>query len=115
MLRKKGAKIEKLTPEVSKLISDMFETMRAAQAWLAAQQIGEALQVTVIDVRGMTDRPSTLELNGEVGRRECFMPLVLINPEVKPYGETGRGTRRLPEFPGNFCGHLPPVEWMWRP
>ena len=30
VLRKKGAKIEKLTPEVRKLISDMLETMRAA-------------------------------------------------------------------------------------
>ena len=56
-LRQKGARIETITPQIKQLISDMFETMYAAKGvGLAAQQIGHALQLTVIDVRGVTDR-----------------------------------------------------------
>ena len=32
---------------------------------LAAQQVGEALQLTVLDVSQVEDRPSTMKLNGE--------------------------------------------------
>ena len=53
VLRKKGAKIEAITPDIKKLIADMFETMYVYKGvGLAAQQIGVALQLTVIDVRG---------------------------------------------------------------
>src|SRR5271163_5233763 len=63
VLRQKGAVIEKITPEIKKLIADMFETMREKNGvGLAAQQVGRALQLTVIDVREAKDRPSTLEL-----------------------------------------------------
>ena len=59
VLRQKGARIEKVTPEITKLIVDMFETMHENHGvGLAAQQIGRALQLTVIDVAGVTDRPS---------------------------------------------------------
>src|SRR5262249_19645471 len=92
VLRKKGAKIEKLTPEIRKLISDMLETMRAAHGvGLAAQQVGQALQITVIDVSPVTDRPSTLERNSKPADVNSFMPLVLINPEIKPSGEMQMG------------------------
>ncbi|HTV63245.1 MAG TPA: peptide deformylase, partial [Verrucomicrobiae bacterium] len=38
VLRQKGATIERVTPEIKKLISDMFETMRANHGvGLAAQ------------------------------------------------------------------------------
>ena len=54
VLRKKGARIETITPEIKKLIGDMFETMYAHKGvGLAAQQVGHALQLTVIDVRGV--------------------------------------------------------------
>ena len=40
-LRRKGDRIEKLTPEIEQLIADMFETMYAAKGvGLAAQQVG---------------------------------------------------------------------------
>jgi peptide deformylase len=83
-LRQKGARVEKITPDIQKLIADMFETMYAAKGvGLAAQQVGRALQLTVLDVRGATERPSTLELDGKEADVLAFMPLVLINPEVK--------------------------------
>ncbi len=52
VLRKKGARIETVTPVIKTLIADMFETMYDARGiGLAAQQVGEPLQITVIDVR----------------------------------------------------------------
>src|SRR3954454_24861064 len=87
VLRQKGARIEKITPEIHELVRDMFETMYAAAGvGLAAQQIGRALQLTIIDVRGVKDRPSTLELEGKPADVKAFMPLVLINPEIRPFG-----------------------------
>jgi peptide deformylase len=83
VLRTKGARIETITPTIQKLIADMFETMYAYKGiGLAAQQVGLALQLTVLDVRGVTDRPSTLELKGQPADVHEFMPLVLINPEL---------------------------------
>ena len=88
VLRQKGARIETITPEIKQLIADMFETMTANNGvGLAAQQVGHALQLTVIDVRDIPDRPSTLELDGQPAELQTIMPLVLINPEVKPAGE----------------------------
>ncbi len=100
VLRKKGVKIEAITPEIKTLIADMFETMHAYKGvGLAAQQIGVAVQLTVIDVRGVTDRPSTLELNGQPADVIEFMPLVLINPELKPVGEPIAGPEGCLSFP----------------
>ncbi|MEI9865552.1 MAG: peptide deformylase [Limisphaerales bacterium] len=57
-LRQKGARIESITPEIKQLIADMFETMEASHGvGLAAQQIGRALQLTVIDVREVAKGP----------------------------------------------------------
>src|SRR5881628_2809076 len=92
VLRTKGAAIEKITPEVKRLIGDMFETMYAAAGvGLAAQQVGQALQVTILDVRAVKDRPSTLELDGRPSDAAAFMPLILINPKITPYGEPAKG------------------------
>src|SRR5688572_5664736 len=99
-LRQKGAAIEKITPDIKQLISDMFETMYAYKGvGLAAQQVAVALQLTVIDVRGITDRPSTLELEGQPANVDDIMPLVLINPEIKPAGEPEEGPEGCLSFP----------------
>src|SRR6184192_2717579 len=101
VLRQKGATIDKITPEIKKLIDDMFETMEANHGvGLAAQQIGQALQLTVIDVTNAKDRPSTLELKGKPADLAEIMPLVLINPEIKPSGDpvtSGEGCLSFPE------------------
>lgn len=100
VLRKKGERIEHITAEIKKLIADMFETMEASHGvGLAAQQVGVAKQVTVIDVRPVTDRPSTLELNGEPADPASIMPLVLINPEITPVGEPEVGSEGCLSFP----------------
>ena len=100
VLRKKGARIETITPEILQLILDMFDTMEANKGvGLAAQQIGQALQLTVIDVTDITDRPSTLELHGQPTDVSAIMPLVLINPEVTPVGEIIKGGEGCLSFP----------------
>jgi peptide deformylase len=102
ILRQKGALIEKITPDIKRLIADMFETMHDRHGvGLAAQQVGQALQLTVIDVREVEDRPSTLELKGKPADVNELMPLVLINPEIKPSGDpvaTGEGCLSFPEI-----------------
>jgi len=104
VLRQKGAKIEAITAEIKKLIASMFETMEANHGvGLAAQQIGRALQLTVVDVRGVhKDRPSTLELDGVPADVLEFMPLVLINPVVRPVAEPASGSEGCLSFPEIF-------------
>lgn len=103
-LRQKGARVETVNAEIKKLIADMFETMYSYKGvGLAAQQVGVAQQVTVIDVRGVTDRPSTLELDGKPAKVHDFMPLVLINPEVKPVGKPVAGPEGCLSFPEIFA------------
>ncbi|HVY72021.1 MAG TPA: peptide deformylase, partial [Verrucomicrobiae bacterium] len=102
-LRQKGARIEKITPEIKAFVADLFETMYPAKGvGLAAQQVGKALQICVIDVRGVKDRPSTLELNGKPADVDEFMPLALINPEFKPVGEPVEGSEGCLSFPEIF-------------
>jgi peptide deformylase len=100
VLRQKGARIETFGPDVRRLIGDMLETMYAAKGvGLAAQQVGQALQVTVIDVSGVTDRPSSIEVDGQPAEVIGHMPLVLVNPEIKPVGDPVTGTEGCLSFP----------------
>jgi peptide deformylase len=110
VLRQRGAPIERITPEIRKLIEDMLETMQAAAGiGLAAQQVGHALQLTVVDVRAVTDRPSTLEIKGRPAEVSGFMPLVLVNPRLKPYGPTVTGPEGCLSFPEVY-GDVPRPE-----
>jgi len=103
-LRQKGARIEKVTAEIKTLVADMLETMHANKGvGLAAQQIGKALQLTVIDVREIKERPSTLELKGKPADVGDFMPLVLINPELKPSSEPVDDREGCLSFPGIYA------------
>lgn len=109
VLRQKGARIEKITPEIKQLIADMFETMYATKGiGLAAQQVNQALQLTVLDLRGVTDRPSTLELDGQPADLDKFMPLVLINPEIKPLNDPVLGPEGCLSFPELYGDVLRP-------
>lgn len=103
-LRRKGERIEAITPDIRKLIEDMMETMHAAQGvGLAAQQVGRALQLAVLDVREAKDRPSTLEMDGNPADVAAFMPLTLINPELKPVGKEVPGGEGCLSFPELFA------------
>jgi peptide deformylase len=103
-LRERGLRIKQFGPEIRQLVSDMFETMYDSKGvGLAAQQVGKALQLTVIDVCGITDRPSTLELDGQPADVDAFMPLVLINPKITPLGERVTGPEGCLSFPEMYA------------
>src|SRR5207237_7073332 len=62
-----------------------------------------AIHRTVREVRGVTDRPSSLELDGQAADVGSFMPLVLINPEIKPVGNPVAGPEGCLSFPEIFA------------
>ena len=100
ILRTKGKQIEKIDDHIRELAANMIETMHAANGvGLAAQQVGEALQLTVLDVSQIEDRPSTMKLHGKDVDPTASMPLVLINPEIELGGENEIGTEGCLSFP----------------
>jgi peptide deformylase len=100
ILRAKGKPIENIDDRIRELAANMIETMHAANGvGLAAQQIGEALQLTVLDVSLIEDRPSTLKLDGKDVDPKAAMPLVLINPEIELRGANEVGVEGCLSFP----------------
>jgi peptide deformylase len=100
ILRAKGKPIENIDDRIRELAANMIETMHAANGvGLAAQQVGEPLQLTVLDVSLVEDRPSSLKLDGKDADPKAAMPLVLINPEIEPRGTTEVGIEGCLSFP----------------
>lgn len=101
VLRAKGKRIEQVDDRIRELATNMLETMHAANGiGLAAQQIGQPLQLTVIDISQVEDRPSTMKLNGREIDPKTAMPLVLINPALELRGsETEVGVEGCLSFP----------------
>jgi peptide deformylase len=100
VLRAKGKTIENIDERIRELAANMIETMHAATGvGLAAQQIGEPLRLTVLDVSLVEDRPSTLKLDGKEVDPKSAMPLVLINPEIELRGATELGMEGCLSFP----------------
>src|SRR5438034_11265397 len=99
ILRMRGKRLEKIDERIRELVQNMIETMHAANGvGLAAQQVGEALQLTVLDVSQVEDRPSTMKLNGEDVDPKSAMPIVLINPEITLGDGTNIGTEGCLSF-----------------
>jgi peptide deformylase len=100
VLRAKGKRIDAIDDHVRELAADMLETMHEANGvGLAAQQVGEALQLTVVDVAGAEDQESTMTLNGETVEPKSSMPLILVNPELALNDETAIGVEGCLSFP----------------
>lgn len=71
VLRQRAQPVSPADPEIRQLVDDLFETMRAAKGvGLAANQVGVAQRVAVVDV-------------GE----ESGPPLVLVNPRIVEIGD----------------------------
>jgi peptide deformylase len=100
VLRAKGREVTEVTDEIRQLAADMLETMRDAHGvGLAAQQVGQPVQLTVIDVTGIEDRPSAMFINDEPVEIEKYMPLMLLNPELKLSREKETGNEGCLSFP----------------
>jgi peptide deformylase len=105
VLRQKGEVIITFDVSVAKLAADMVKAMHAASGiGLAAQQIGRALQLCVIDLRD-TDRDFSWELDGAQPPLELIMPMVIANPKVEllPSAKTvyEEGCLSFPEIRGD--------------
>ena len=91
ILREKGKIIEIFDSELEDLCEEMAETMYDHEGiGLAAQQIGEALMLCVIDVPQAPDSNYEFSLDGKTPPAELIMPIALINPklELLPSRET---------------------------
>lgn len=100
VLRAKGEPVGEVTEEIKTLAADMLETMRAANGvGLAAQQVGRAVQMAIVDVAGIDDRPSLMLINGEEVNVDEHMPLTLLNPELLFTKEKETGTEGCLSFP----------------
>jgi peptide deformylase len=89
VLRQKAAPVARVDDEIRRFVEDLFETMRAAKGvGLAANQVGVAQRVAVVDVG--EDNPP---------------PLVLINPRIlERFDETEtaeEGCLSIPEIFGD--------------
>ena len=83
VLRAKGKRIQKTDEAIRQLAADMLETLHEANGvGLAAQQVGDALQLTVVDVSEAENRPSKMWIDGKEVDPKEHMPLVLLNPEL---------------------------------
>ena len=100
ILRAKGKRIEKVDERIRSLATEMLLTMHAANGiGLAAPQVGESWQMTVVDISQVEDRPSTMKLDGEKVDPRSAMPLVLLNPAVRLDKETALGNEGCLSFP----------------
>jgi peptide deformylase len=100
VLRKKGKQIDKVTDEIRTLAQDMIETMHEAHGvGLAAQQVGETIQLTVIDVSDAENRPSRMWIDGQEVDPKEHMPLILLNPQLELSRETEIGPEGCLSFP----------------
>jgi peptide deformylase len=78
----------------------MIETMYDADGvGLAAQQVGEAWQLAVVDVSRASEPGTYLRVNGAGHALEDLMPLVFLNPVVEPAGPREADTEGCLSFP----------------
>jgi peptide deformylase len=91
-LREKGRHVDTVTDEVKKLVDDMAETMYAAPGvGLAATQIGESVQIFVVDTAeegAPSDfrvfiNPEILEREGDVTWNEGCLSFPGVNEEIE--------------------------------
>jgi peptide deformylase len=98
VLREASAPVAEVTEEVRRLVDDMFETMDAAEGvGLAANQIGQALRVAVVDADGerfAMINPMIVEASGKASEEEGCLSI----PEV--YAEVTRPERVVLEATG---------------
>lgn len=88
ILHQKGEKVAAFDADLVRLTGEMIDAMHTAGGiGLAAQQIGLARQLCVVDLRE-SDEDFTWEIDGARPPLDLFMPLALVNPQVKAVAKT---------------------------
>ena len=90
------------SPEIQGLIDDLIETKRAAHgAGIAANQVGEAVRVAVVEVE---------EENPRYPYKPPVPLTVMVNPVIEPLGgemlEINEGCLSVPDLRGSLERHL---------
>ena len=100
IVRDKAKRVARIDDSIRRLFDDMIDTMRSADGvGLAAQQVGVALQIAVVDVAEVEDRPSLMWVAGKEVDYRGFMPMVLLNPQLELGREKEPGTEGCLSFP----------------
>ena len=90
ILRKKSAEVEEITPEVKRLIRDMYDTLRLDGIGLAAPQVGETLRIILVTIFPQSKKEKTY---------------TMINPVIAYFSDETEikeeGCLSLPNFFGN--------------
>lgn len=85
ILRESGAQISEFNAQLTELADNMVDTMHDEEGiGLAAQQIGQALRLCVVDVRPPegSEIPFHYSYDGKQPPLDLFMPLALCNPKI---------------------------------
>ena len=84
VLREKGETVKRFDGELARLASDMHETMNAYEGiGLAAQQVGLALRLCVVDLGEAALETGIALVDGKTLPPAVLMPLFLVNPQVR--------------------------------
>lgn len=102
VLKTAGAPVTEFDAKLSQLVTDMLETMHAEDGiGLAAQQIGQALQLFVADLRVSESEPDyAFTYDGKTVPLDLVMPLVAINGTAETSGEMEPYEEGCLSFPG---------------
>jgi peptide deformylase len=110
-LRAKGKRVTEIDGAIRELADNMLETMRGANGiGLAAQQVGQALQLTVVDISAVEDRPSSMAWNGQEVDPKKQMPLILLNPQIETGPEKQIAAEGCLSFP-EISAEIERAEW----
>lgn len=106
VLRKKGARVTVFNAELTEFANQMVDAMHDAHGiGLAAQQVGRAIQLCVLDLRE-SPRDFTWELDGAKPPLELIMPMAVANPQltILPSEKTTyeEGCLSFPEIRGDI-------------
>ena len=105
ILRAKGKRVETVDEHIRSLAENMLETMHAANGvGLAAQQVGEALQLTVLDV-SQCRRPEHDDDEAAAGDPRRDAAVLLNRPALGERGHGERGCLVFPTSRRNRSGH----------
>ena len=106
VLRKKGEKITAFDGALASFAQEMVEAMHAAHGiGLAAQQVGRAIQLCVVDLREV-EAEFDWRLDGAKTPLDLIMPMVIANPKVTESKEAPKepleeGCLSFPEIRGD--------------
>jgi peptide deformylase len=101
VLRAKAEPIREIDGRVRTLAEDMLDAMYEHDGCgLAANQVGVARRIIVIDTREARKRPSVLRIGGKTRPVHKHMPMVLVNPELEFAGARETDSEACLSIPG---------------